>query len=102
MTRRVTKGWARKFDEPIPLPKGKPLITLRNAALHITKLPKKESNLPEWQAAMQALILVAEHGGPTMFARVGVMRALNRHVERAFDSSRRGTHWGRRKLARDR
>ena len=41
MTRRVTKGWARKFDEPIPLPKGKPLITLRNAALHITKLPTK-------------------------------------------------------------
>jgi hypothetical protein len=29
-------------------------------------------------AAMDALLLVAEHDGPTMFARIGVMRALNR------------------------
>jgi hypothetical protein len=28
---------------------------------------------------MQALILVATKGGPTMFARIGVMQALNRH-----------------------
>jgi hypothetical protein len=32
--------------------------------------------------AMEALILVATSGGPTMFARVGIMRALNPHVER--------------------
>jgi len=32
----------------------------------------------EWQAAMQALLLVAEQDGPTMFARIGVMRALHR------------------------
>ncbi|MDE5454140.1 hypothetical protein GWE18_15025 [Bradyrhizobium sp. CSA112] len=30
--------------------------------------------LPEWQAA-----IVADLSGPTMFARIGVMRALNRH-----------------------
>ena len=51
---------------------------------------------------MQVLLLVAEHDGPTMFARIGVMRALNRHVERVFDPSRKDEHWGRRKLARDR
>jgi len=49
-----------------------------------------------------ALILVAESGGPTMFARIGVMRALNRHAERVFNSNRKDPHWGRRKLARDR
>jgi hypothetical protein len=38
---------------------------------------------------MEALILVATLGGPTMFARIGVMRALNRHVERVFDPSRK-------------
>jgi hypothetical protein len=27
--------------------------------------------------AMQALILVTENNGPTMFARIGVMHALN-------------------------
>jgi hypothetical protein len=33
-------GWSSKFDEPIPLPNGKPLVTLRDAALYITKLTK--------------------------------------------------------------
>jgi hypothetical protein len=35
------------------------------------------------------LLLVVTHNGPTMFARIGVMRALNPHVERVFDSSRK-------------
>ena len=74
-------SWDQRFFEPIPLPKGKLLVTLRDAALYMTKLPKAEHDAQEWQAAMEALILVAEHGGPTMFARIGVMRALNRHVE---------------------
>jgi hypothetical protein len=56
---------------------------------------------PEGQAAIEGLMLAAELGGPTMFARIGVMRALNRRVERVFDSSRKDKHWGRRKLARD-
>jgi hypothetical protein len=87
---------------PSPLPDGGQLITLRDAANYITKLPKAEHDAPEWQAAIEALILVADRGGPTMFARIGVMRALNRHVERVFASSRKETHWGKRKLARDR
>jgi hypothetical protein len=82
-------GWATKFDDPIPLPKGKPLATLRDAALYITKLPKAQHETPEWQAAMQALILVAEHGGPTMFALIGVMRALRRHKRKAAPAPRR-------------
>ena len=59
------------------------LRTLRDAGSYITKLLK--ANAPEWQAAMEALILVAEGGGPTMFAHIGFMRALNHHVERVFD-----------------
>ena len=51
---------------------------------------------------MEALLLVAEHDGPTMFARIGVMRALNRRVERVFDPSRKDKPWGRRALERDR
>jgi hypothetical protein len=34
---------------------------LRDATLFITKLPKAEHDADEWQAAMQALLLVAEH-----------------------------------------
>jgi hypothetical protein len=59
-------------------------------------------NVKEWQVAMESLLLVAEHNGPTMFARIGVMRALNRHVERVFNPDRKDPHWGKRKLARDR
>jgi hypothetical protein len=46
-----------------------------------------------------ACFLVAEQDGPMMFARIGVMRALNRRV---FDSSKKDHHWGKPKLARDR
>jgi hypothetical protein len=93
--------WSREFDEPIPLPKGRQLVTLKDAGEYITKLPKNEHTAAEWQAAMEALILVATLGGPTMFARIGVMRALNRRVERVFNPDRKDTHWGKRKLARD-
>jgi len=75
--------------------------TLEDAGNYITKLPKAEHGAQEWQAATEALILVATSGGPTMFARIGVMRALNRHVERVFDPSRKDHHWGKRKLKRD-
>jgi hypothetical protein len=36
-----------------------------------------------------------------MMARIGVTRALNRHVERVFNPDRKDPHWGRRKLTRD-
>jgi hypothetical protein len=95
------KGWSRRFEDPIPLPRGRQLITLEDAGNYVTKLPKAEHEAKEWQAAMEALILVATSGGPTMFARIGVMRALNRHHVREFDPSRKDHHWGRRKLKRD-
>jgi hypothetical protein len=71
--------WDQKFFDLTELPKGKKLVTLRDAALYITKLPKAEHDAEEWQAAMEALLLVAEYDGPTMFARIGMMRALHRH-----------------------
>ena len=94
------KGWQRKFEDPIPLPDGQNLFTLRDAADYIMKLPKKESDLPEWQTAIEVLMLVSR-SGPTMMARIGVMKALNRHVERVFDPGRKETRWGKRKLKRD-
>ena len=94
------EGWQRKFEDPIPLPDGRELVTLRGAADYITSLPEKETNLPDWQVAMEALLLVSR-SGPTMLARIAVMKALNRHVERVFNPERKDTHWGKRKLKRD-
>jgi hypothetical protein len=64
-------------------------------------LSPDERQSPEWQAAAEALLLVVELGGPTMFARIGVMRAMNRGHAREFDPSRKAHHWGRMKLKRD-
>jgi hypothetical protein len=80
-------SWSSAFDDPIPLPRGRHLVTLKDAATCIQKLPKAEQNLEEWQAAVEALLLVVELNGPTMMARIGIMRALNRNVERVFDPS---------------
>ena len=44
-------SWDQHFSDHIILPGGKPLVTLRDAALHITKLPKAEHDVEEWQAA---------------------------------------------------
>ena len=79
-------GWCREFDEPIAVPDSGKLVTLRDAADYITALPDEEAALPEWQAAIEALMLVADLGGPTMFARIGMMRALSRACPRAYFS----------------
>ncbi len=93
--------WSRAFDEPISVPRGRQLVTLKDAANYIQKLPKAEQLLEEWQSAVEALLLVVELNGPTMMARIGILRALNRHVQREFNPSRKDTHWGRRQLKRD-
>jgi hypothetical protein len=48
---------------------------LRDSGNFIAGLPKREHDAPRWRAAIQALMLVAEYGGPTMLARIGMMRA---------------------------
>jgi hypothetical protein len=73
----LISGWGCEFDDPIELPDGRQLVTLEDAGNYVTKLPKAHQ-APEWRAAMQALILVATKGGPTMLARIGTMRALHR------------------------
>jgi hypothetical protein len=57
--------------------------------------------MPAITTAAETLTHAAERGLPTMFARIGVMRAMNRHVERVFNPDRKDTHWGKRKLKRD-
>jgi hypothetical protein len=40
-------SWSAPFEDPIVLPGGRKLLTLKDAADYITKLRKKESDLPE-------------------------------------------------------
>jgi hypothetical protein len=45
-------SWKCRLDEPIPLPRGRQLITLEDAGTYITRLPKAEHTAPEWQTVM--------------------------------------------------
>jgi hypothetical protein len=76
-----------------------PTLAFR-AADFIMKLPKAEQDLEEWQTATGCLIGAAEGRDFVMHARIGVLRALNRNIERTL-TDRKEMHWGRRKLKRD-
>jgi hypothetical protein len=63
------------FDDPIPLPGGGQLVTLKDAAEYILALPAKTSAQEHWHLAMQMLIDAADHGGIVMLARIAVQQA---------------------------
>jgi hypothetical protein len=48
----VTADWSLRFDDPIPLPNGGQLLTLKDAADYIMKLPKGDQHLEQWQTAI--------------------------------------------------
>ena len=72
--------WSTRFDEPISISGGGKLTTLQHAADYIMKLPNEMQQQACWQTAVENLLNAAELGGGwLMFARIGVMRALNRN-----------------------
>jgi hypothetical protein len=42
---------------------GRNLLTRRDAAQYIIKLPKAGGLLPQWETAIECLMLIGEHGG---------------------------------------
>jgi len=60
--------WSARFVDPIILPDGRKLLTLRDAATYITAPPKAEHAADAWQTAMATLLLVAERDGPNAVA----------------------------------
>lgn len=73
----AAKGWARRFEDPIPLPDGRVLVTLREAADYILKLSKRQTETDHWQLALHCLIEAAEDREPLLHARVAMLKALN-------------------------
>ena len=70
--------WSTPFDEPIALRGAGRLATLQHAADYIMKLPEEVQQQARWQIATENLINAAELGGGwLMFARIGMIRALN-------------------------
>lgn len=69
--------WNSAFADPIPLPDGRELLTLRDAGHYVASLPKREQQRDHWQTATALLLLVGEHGGDPMLPRIAMMQALN-------------------------
>jgi hypothetical protein len=98
----VKNGWHRKFDDPIVLPDGKKLRTLKDAIEHLSKtIPKKDHDHPKVLTAATILTNAAERRDFMMHAHIATLRALHRDEDRVFDRSRKDHHWGKRKLKRD-
>ena len=99
-------SWDREFYEPITLPgKRKPILTLRDAVMYMTSLPRAEQNAEHWRPAARLLGIIGEYGGCVVFARIAVMYGLRKGVQDAppeYDQDRpRDRPWGKRKLKRD-
>jgi len=57
--------------------------------------------LKEVQAAAHWVTEAVENVGPMMFARMGMLEAINWHNLVEFDPKQKSPHWGKRKFKRD-
>jgi hypothetical protein len=75
----------------------------RGCALVILRTPATHHETFEGRThigGMEALILLATLGGPMMFARIGVMRTLNRNAKRTFYLTRKDKRTNQNQRAR--
>ena len=79
-------SWDTRFAEPIVLPGGISLASLRDAIVHLVNtVPSSERGTPVVLTAAELITSAAERGGPIEFARIAALRAFNRHMERALN-----------------
>jgi hypothetical protein len=66
------------------VPGGGKLFTLRHAIAWLAKeIPQSEHGMKQVQAAAPWVTEVAENGGLMVFARIGMMQAINRQRNKA-------------------
>lgn len=79
------------------------MVTLRQAIQYLaTTVPKAERDHPTVTVAADHLTRSAEQNYPMFFARAATLQAIYRHRVRVFNPDRKDTHWGKRKLKKDR
>ena len=98
----ASKGWLKRFDEPIVLDDGTTLTTLQQAVAYLAKtVPKAERDHEKVLIAADHLTRSAEQNYPMFFARAATLQAIHRNDVRVFNPDRKDHHWGKRKLKRD-
>jgi hypothetical protein len=71
-------------------PTGRKLVTLKYAiAWPAKEIPKSEHGMKEVHPAAHCVTEAAENGGPLLFARMGMLQAINRH--KPVNSTRNAT-----------
>jgi hypothetical protein len=81
-------SWSHKFEEPVELPNGRKLRTLKEAMHWLTdEIPKSERCMPKVQTAIHTLTEAAENKGPMIFARRAMMQAIHWHHVPAFNTA---------------
>jgi hypothetical protein len=88
-----------RFAEPIVLPGGAKLASLREAIAHLVNtIPASERRMPAVLTAAEQKLARLKMVAPIEFARIATLRALIRQVARVFDPARKDTHWRKRSL----
>jgi hypothetical protein len=78
---------------PIELPDGRKLKTLAEAMAWLAKEIPKSEKMEKVQTAAYLVTRAAEHRGPMIFARMGMLQAIHRHQKREFNPDRKDHHW---------
>jgi hypothetical protein len=73
----MAENWDTKFGNPIPLPGGRELVTLRDAVEYIRQLCGTSRESETWQVAMQDLSRAIETPAWCVIARRAIMKALS-------------------------
>jgi len=72
-------SWNQTFAEPIYLPNDAVATTLHDAVQYISGLPEAEQEIKEWRIAHNIVVQAADQVGSVWFARIAVVRALQRN-----------------------
>jgi hypothetical protein len=75
-------GWNTEFDDPIPLPDGGKLVTLRDAGEYIRQLPMSLRESDQWQVAIKDLSRALDTPGWRALARLAIMKCLYGRISR--------------------
>lgn len=69
-------AWSDRFSDPIEVPNGDRIQTLRDAGAYIARLPNCEYKTDAWRTATHLLIEAAEGAVSVELARFAILQAF--------------------------
>lgn len=70
-------AWSDRFTDPIQIPNGDLIETLRDAGAYIARLPNLEYKTDAWRTATHLLIEAAEGAVSVELARFAILQAFS-------------------------